>query len=185
VRRAGKVIELTDKENKLPIDERRHVADVVGHGSVKYSDLSHNRESDYRFDFDKMLDLTGDSAAYLQYAYARVRNIFAKEAIDLAALRESPAAALTNPYERAIAIALLRFAETLDEVVVDYRPNMLTAYLYDLAHVFSKFYAQDDNSVLHASTPELKASRLVLCDLVARTIQTGMRLVGINVAERM
>jgi arginyl-tRNA synthetase len=185
VRRAGTVVETADADGKLSTKERKLVANVVGHGAVKYNDLSHNRESDYKFDFDKMLDLKGDTAAYMQYAYARVRNIFLKEEIDTTPYRETPKLQISNDHERSIAITILRFSETLDEVVVDYRPNHLTDYLYTLANDFSKFYAQPENHVLKAATPELRDSRLVLCDLVGRTIQAGMRLVGINVAERM
>ena len=185
VRRAGTVVETADKENKLSLKVRQQVANVVGHGAVKYNDLSHNRESDYRFDFDKMLDLQGDTAAYMQYAYARVRNIFLKEEIDATRYRESPQVMISNPDERAIAVDILRFSEALDEVVVEYRPNQLTDYLYYLAKSFSRFYSKKENAVLKAATPELRDSRLVLCDLVGRTVQAGMRLVGINVAERM
>jgi arginyl-tRNA synthetase len=185
VRRAGNVCNDADKDGKLSAAERSLVANVVGHGAVKYNDLSHNRESDYEFDFDKMLDLKGNTAAYLQYAYARVRNVFLKEGLDVSPFREMPNVQLTNPDERAIAISLLRLSETLDEVLVDYRPNILTGYLYELAQVFSRFYSKRENSVLKAQSAELRHSRLVLCDMVGRTIRLGMKLVGINVAERM
>jgi arginyl-tRNA synthetase len=185
VRRAAMVVEDTDKDGKLSTEERRLVANVVGHGAVKYNDLSHNRESDYEFDFDKMLDLKGNTAAYLQYAYARVRNIFLKEDLNVSPFREKPLVKLTNADERAIAVCLLRLSETLDDVVVDYRPNLLTSYLYDLSQVFSRFYSKKENAVLKAESEELRHSRLVLCDMVGRTIQLGMMLVGINVAERM
>src|SRR5690606_10466816 len=169
---------------ELSDEQRRHVAEVVGLGAIKYRDLSHNRTSDYVFSFDKMLELDGNTSAYLQYAYARVQNIFSRGNIDPEALRGQDAAIrLEQPEERALALATLRFHEALEDVVAEYRPNHLTSYLYDLAGTFSRFYTQC--KVLEAESPELRASRLRLCDLTGRTIRTGLELLGIDVVDKM
>jgi arginyl-tRNA synthetase len=90
---------------------------------------------------------------------------------------------LATPQERALAIALLRFPEALDRVVADYRPNHVTAYLFELATRYSDFF--ENCPVLRAETDELRTSRLLLCDLTARTIECGLKLLGIDVVERM
>jgi arginyl-tRNA synthetase len=161
-------------------DERRQVAERIGIGAIKYADLSHNRTSDYVFSYDKMLAMTGNTATYLQYSYARVKSIFAKGQVSGV---HHDTILLGTPQERALAISLLQFAESLDRVVADYRPNHLTAYLFELATRYSDFF--EHCPVLRAETDELRTSRLLLCDLTARTIQRGLNLLGIEVVERM
>ena len=156
----------------------------VGIAALKYADLSQNRTSDYVFSYDKMLAMNGNTATYMQYAYARVRSIFAKGNVDVDALRASGAPILLgSPAERALGLELLRFSEALDLTVADYRPNQLTAYLFDLANRYSTFFEQCH--VLRAETDQLRQSRLLLCDLTARTIQKGLELLGIKVVEKM
>ena len=164
--------------------DRRYVAETVGIGALKYADLAQNRTSDYVFSFDKMLAMTGNTGTYMQYAYARVRNIFARGGIDVEALRASGAPILLNtPAERALGLELLRFGEALDLVVADYRPNQLTGYLFELSNRYSTFYEQCP--VLKAESDRLRASRLLLCDLTARTIRQGLALLGIEVVDKM
>ena len=118
----------------------RHIAEGVGIAALKYADLSQNRTSDYVFSYDKMLAMAGNTATYMQYAYARVRSIFAKGNVDVDALRAP--ILLNSPAERALGLELLHFAEALDMTVADYRPNQLTAYLFDLANRYSTFFEQ-------------------------------------------
>ncbi len=165
-------------------EERADVAEKIGIGAIKYADLAHNRTSDYVFSYDKMLAMNGNTAAYMQNSYARVRGIFGKAGVTAEAVRESAAPVLLgSPAERALAVALLRFGEALDRVADDYRPNHLAAYLFELASRYSEFYEQCP--VIKADTDELRASRLVLCDLTARTIAKGLELLGIQTVDRM
>ena len=168
----------------LSAEERRQVSETVGIGGLKYADLSHDRESDYKFSYDKMLELKGDTATYLQYSYARCRSIFRKaETTPAAVLASGAQIVLSTPEERALAIQLLRFAETLATIEADFRPHNLTVYLFALAKTYSSFF--ENCPVLKAETEELKNSRLLLCDLTARTIATGLKLLGIGVEEKM
>ncbi len=166
-------------------DEQLNVnARVVGIGALKYADLSQNRASDYKFSYDKMLALKGNTATYLQYSYARVQGIIRNAGLDLQALRDSPAVfILDHELERALAVQLIRLGETLDEVLVEYKPNLLCNYLFDLTQTFFQFY--DQCHVAKAGSEALKASRLQLCDLTARTIKTGLSLLGIGVLDQM
>ncbi len=164
--------------------ERRALAEVVGLGAVKYADLSQNRTSDYVFNWEKMLAMEGNTGAYMQYAYVRNRGILRKANEDPAGLQtDPPAILLDKPTERALALQLLRFGEALEAAAADYRPNAITAYLWDLSKTFSAFY--QECPVLEAETPALRRSRLLLCDLSARVIQKGLDLLGIQTVERM
>ncbi|MCC7086203.1 MAG: arginine--tRNA ligase [Pirellulales bacterium] len=211
VNRAREIVNANDdaKPNgpELSADERQHIAEAVGIGALKYADLSQNRTSDYVFDYDKMLAMNGNTATYMQYAHARIRGIFLKGQIQLEgrgkssgfgvqesctkppdhlppdAGRQGSAIVLSHPAERALALAALQFPEALSAVLVDYRPNQLTAYLYELANRFSAFY--ENCPVLKAETPELLRSRLALCDLTAKVLRQGLSLLGIAVVERM
>ncbi|HEX4609858.1 MAG TPA: arginine--tRNA ligase [Urbifossiella sp.] len=172
-----KVYEATDAE-------KREIAEVVGVGAVKYADLSQSRTTDYVFDLDKMTATVGNTAAYMQYAYARCRSIFREGDIDDTRFRtDPPAVVLAEPAERALALQLLRFPEALEAAAADYLPHVVTGYLWDLAKSYSVFF--ENCQVLKAPTPELRDSRLLLVDLVGRTIRQALDLLGIRVVERM
>ncbi len=163
---------------------RAAVAETVGIGAIKYADLRHNRESDYVYDEDKMLATTGDTATYMQYAYARVCGIFRKGTIDRETLRNGAGQIrFTHSSERALALQLLRFSEALDGVLSECRPNILTDYLFTTANSFSTFY--QECSVLKEPDVTIRTSRLLLCDLTARVIATGLDLLGIKTCEQM
>ncbi|RYX86258.1 arginine--tRNA ligase [bacterium] len=170
-----------EKQPDLDEETAQHIAQVVGISAVKYADLSQNRASDYIFSWDKMLAMTGNSAVYMLYAYARPRSIFRKaqaEGIDVS----TAAPRLTEPGEIELAKVLLRFDEALTGSLRDYRLNILTDYIYELAGAFSAFYR--DCRVLDAPD-DVRASRLALCDLTARTLQQGLQLLGIQTLEQM
>ncbi len=188
VRRAHEVVSANDDAkpsgSEIPPDQRAEVAEVVGIGALKYADLAVNRTSDYTFSYDRMLAMNGNTATYMQYAYARVLSIFAKGAIDIEKLRSSGAALqLDHPAERALALGLLQLAEALELAAGEYRPNHLTSYLYEVAGRYSTFFEQCP--VLKAPDEATRASRLLLCDLTARTLRLGLDLLGIKVVDKM
>jgi arginyl-tRNA synthetase len=169
---------------ELGADEVRAVAEAVGIGAVKYADLSQNRTSDYVFNLKKMLAMDGNTATYMQYAYVRNRGIFRKGGVRPDRLRSAPPLpVLGSPHERALGLALLRLEDALASAASDYQPSAVTAYLWDLAKSYSGFF--QNCPVLKAETPELRESRLLLCDLTARVIQLGLGLLGIRTVERM
>ena len=185
IERARKVVE--EKNPGLSEDEKKKIANAVGVGAVKYADYTNNRTSDYIFSFDKMLAMEGNTAPYMQYAYARVRSIQRKgrdKGIEVdKEIAQSQSILLTEPSELDLAKHLIRYGEAVSSAVSDYRPNYLTAYLYDLAQKFSSFY--NDCPVLDASADK-RPTRLLLCDLTAKTIEHGLHnLLGIEVIEQM
>jgi arginyl-tRNA synthetase len=160
------------------------IAEAIGSGAVKYADLSQNRNSDYKYDAEKMLAMDGNTATYMQYAYARCRAIFRKEKIDEARFRSSPpAVVLTHPAERGLALRLLKFEDAITNAANEYLPHYLTEYLWDLAKAYSVFF--ENCPVLKAETPELRDSRLLLVDLCGRVIRQALDLLGIRTVERM
>jgi arginyl-tRNA synthetase len=183
--RAGKIVE--EKNPELPAEKKAQIAKAVGIGAVKYADYSNNRTSDYIFSFDKMLAMDGNTAPYMQYAYARIKSIERKaqsRALEIVTeLAGIKALNLTEPAELDLAKYLLRYGEVIESVAADYRPNYLTGYLYELAQKFSGFYT--NCPVLQAS-PDKRPTRLLLCDLTCKTIRHGLKeLLGIEVVEQM
>jgi len=179
---ARKVVDATS--GHLPEERREEIAEVVGLGAIKYADLSQNRLSDYVFDMEKMVALNGNTGAYLQYAYARIQSIFRKGGFTPEAIRQSrPPIALSNPAERGLGMRVLRFPEVLEHAATEFKPNILTDYLFDLANAYSTFY--EECPVLKAESPERRDSRLALIDLTARTIKSGLNLLGIGVVDEM
>jgi arginyl-tRNA synthetase len=167
----------------FPEAQRKAIARVVGLGAIKYADLLPNRQSDYVFSWDKMLALNGNSAPYLQYAYARTRSVFRKAGLEPSA----GDTALTDiefsaKEEIALAKHLLKFGFVLEAVLDEYRPNFICNYLYDLAGMFSQFW---ENCPVLKSAPVQKRSRLALCDLTGRVLKTGLNALGIETLEQM
>tara|TARA_A100001391_G_scaffold69784_1_gene44621 strand:+ start:201 stop:2216 length:2016 start_codon:yes stop_codon:yes gene_type:complete len=173
-------------------EEQNRIAETVGIGAIKYADLSHHRATDYRFDVDKMVALEGNTATYMQYSYARTQSILRRVADEQkiddiqAWLVENTTAdqlQFSEPAERALAIALLRFEEAIEGAVSAYAPNQLCDYLYETAKTYSTF--NDACRVLGNSDPIVLRTRLALVMLTGRVIKQGLRLLGIGVCERM
>ncbi|MCX5644602.1 MAG: arginine--tRNA ligase [Phycisphaerae bacterium] len=185
VERARAVVQ--EKNPDLPPEQKAKIAEAVGVGAVKYADYSNNRTSDYVFSYDKMLAMDGNTAPYMQYAYARVKSIERKaESRGVSIqddLRDLQNLDLSEPTELDLGKHLVRYAEAIESAAADYRPNYLTSYLYELAQKFSAFYTECP--VLDAP-PDKRPTRLLLCDLTARTIKHGLsQLLGIQVVEQM
>lgn len=182
VQRARKIVD--ENSPDLAETERGDIAEAVGIGAVKYADLCQNRGTDYIFSWDKMLAMQGNTGAYMQYAYARIRSIIRKSGVTAEQIQQSEVAiTLDTPAERNLALSVLRFPEALETAASEYKPNAITSYLWDLANAFSSFY--DKCSVVNAETEELKQSRLALCDVTARVLKQGLHLLGINTIEQM
>ncbi len=179
VERAYKVVR--EKNPDLAENECRDIARIIGLGAVKYADLLPNRQGDYVFSWDKLLSFQGNTAPYLQNAYVRIRAIFRRAAE--AGIAAAPGeVTLTEPAEFSLVKKLTQFGETLPGILDDHRPNILCNYLFDLANAFHSFY--EACPVLKAEEPA-RSTRLALSEATARTLKTGLALLGIEVPERM
>jgi arginyl-tRNA synthetase len=170
------------KEERIETEEFiNEVSRVVGISAVKYADLSQNRTSNYIFSYDKMLDLKGNTAPYMLYVYARIHGISRKGNINFKELGNN-AVFFQHETELTLAKYLLQLDEVISNVEVELLPNRLCEYLFELSQKFNQFY--DRCPILQAEEPQ-RTSRLVLCDLTARTLKLGLSLLGIPVLERM
>lgn len=160
-------------------DEAVTLAKTIGIGAVKYSDLSINRESNYIFDWDKMLSFDGNTSLYMQYAYARIQSILNKFDSEISGDVE-----LQSDIEHKLAIMLLSFEDVLNRAAQDATPHTITGYLYDLATIFMRFYEQ--SPILKDDVPtNVKMSRLMLSSITARTVKKGLEILGIDVVDRL
>ena len=175
--RARKIVE--QKNPDLDEAEKNAIAQTIGLAAVKYADLSQYRMTDYIFSWDRMLSFQGNTAPYLQNAYVRIRSIFRKAGEEFSAPNELT---LAEPAELNLAKRLTQFAETVPQVLNDFRPNILTNYLFELANAFHAFY---EACPVLKSTEPARATRLALCELTARVLQRGLDLLGIKVPEKM
>lgn len=177
IERARAIVE--EKENDLSEEEKSQIAQTIGGGAVKYAELSQNRLTDYKFSWDKMLSMQGNTAPYLINAYVRTRAIFRRLGD---AVKITDDCQLTEPAEIGLAMKLAQFAETTHDVLVDHKPNVLASYLYELADTYHGFY-----EACHVLNSEgvVRNSRLMLCDATSRVLKTGLGLLGIRTTERM
>tara|TARA_B110000858_G_scaffold31706_1_gene34882 strand:- start:1575 stop:3314 length:1740 start_codon:yes stop_codon:yes gene_type:complete len=173
---------VSSKNPDLEETERRHIAQAVGIAAVKYADLSKNRTSDYLFDWSSMLSFEGNTAPYLMYAYARIKTLLAKQAVDTDGIISFPESVALAPEEKALLLKSLQLAETIDAVAQDCFPNTLSNYLYELSASFMRFYEACPIQGTDAAT---RANRLSLCVLASEALKQGLDLLGIETLERM
>jgi arginyl-tRNA synthetase len=171
---------VAEKNPDLPPERQREVARVVGLGAVKYADLCQTRTADYVFSWDRMLALQGNTAPYMQYAYARIHGIAQKAGVELEKVEGG--VALAEPAELGLARILLRFGDVVEEAAESLRPHLMTTYLYDLASAFSTFF--ESCPVAKAEEP-IRTARLMLCRLTAQTLRVGLELLGIETLARI
>jgi len=196
--RAGETVRLTDLldeavdraaaelEKRSPDGDpaaRRALAAQIGIGAVKYADLANDRIKDYVFDWERMLAAEGRTGPYLQYAHARIQSIFRKGLESGVTRKANAPIALAEPAERKLALELLDFGAAVVEAAETLRPHRLAGYLYDVATVFTTFF--ETCSVLKAPDEATRDARLALCELTARVLERGLRLLGIAAPERM
>lgn len=171
---------LKERSPEMEQNERKELARALGIGAIKYADLSSHRTSDYTFSYERMLRFEGNTAAFLMYAYVRVAGIKRKTNADIKELLKHEKVKLTHPAEIALALHLTQLADALLATTEDLLPHRLTEYLYVLADRFNAFFR--DCRV--EGTPE-QNSRLLLCEAVARTLKTGLEILGVRVVNKM
>ena len=172
---------VTEKNKELSEDEIRSISTKVGIGAIKYADLSITRTHDYVFNWKTMLSFDGNTAPYLQYAYTRIQSIFRKSDIEL---EQNVPILLEEKSERSLALKIIQFEETINQVALDCYPHILCSYLYALASQFMHFY--ESCPILKKNIDvNVQASRLRLCQVTSETLKCGLNLLGIEVMEKM
>ena len=170
VRRAHEIVKDRGGDEKL--------AEQIGLGAVKYSDLSHDPITDIDFSWDKALALEGNSGPYLQYAYARVCSLMEKAG----GVPASAAFALGTPVEKQLALQLLQFGPTVLRAAESYKPSVLADYLFQTAQLYSSFYQR---APILKSEPAVRDARLALCALFGKVLAKGLSLLGIETPNRI
>ena len=171
------------RSSEIPEAEQKELARAIGIGAIKYMDLSQNPQSLVTFTWEKALNMEGNSAPYLQYAYARISSVSDKYASqfpqnDLSAFPIR----IEHPLERRIALKLSRFPATVQAAAKHYRPNVLADYLYDLAQIYSSFY---QNVPFLKAEEGVRESRIRICRITAAVLRRGLDLLGIETPERI
>ena len=167
----------------MPAGQQQAVARAVGIGAVKYADLSQNPQSAVTFTWEKALAMDGNSAPYLQYAYARIASVIDKHAERFPECdwRREPIA-LDAPQARRLAVRLARFADAVLDAAEQEKPSLLADALYDLSQAYSSFY---QNVPFLKADAGIRESRVRLCDLVAQVLRRGLALLGIDTPDRI
>lgn len=173
---------IDEKNTDLSDAEKDQVAQAVGIGAVKYADLSRTRTHDYSFSFEQMLSFEGNTAPYLQYAFARICSLFRKAGVERDAVTALPE--VSADAERQLAIWLIRFDEIVRQVAERGFPHELCSYLYQLATLFMSFYEKCP-ILREGVSPEQRDSRLALAAATANVLARGLDLLGIESLERM
>ncbi|GAA6185221.1 arginine--tRNA ligase [Aliiglaciecola sp. NS0011-25] len=180
VERAEKL--MAARKSDFSEQERQQIAEKIGISAVKYADLSKNRTTDYIFNWDSMLSFEGNTAPYIQYAYTRANKIFKDGAGDTSNFVAN--FNLQSTQERTLAVKLLQYVEALNLLTSEATPHVLCSYLYDLASNFMTFY-EACPIFKDGVTDEQKNSRIALSALTAKTIKSGLDLLGISTLEKM
>lgn len=175
------VSELKTSNSQLTTQETDKVAAQVGIGSVKYFDLSHHPASNIIFDWDKVFQMDGNSAPYLQYTYARTKSILSKSNMlntkyEILSLSN----VAINQEEMGLLRTIYRYPEIIEEAALTYSPNLVCSYLFDLASKYNGFYNR--HRILEADDPTF---RLGLTQVVGNILKSGLNILGIAAPERM
>jgi len=178
IERAGAILNEIEGLDAAAKDE---IAEDVGIGAIKYADLSTALDSAYIFDWDRMISFRGNTGPYLQYATTRIRSIFRKAGIAEDSVRGPITVAA--PAERELALKLLGFGAVVTSVAETAEPHRLSAYLFEVASLFTAFYEQCP--VIKAEDEAIRDSRLALCAATLRVLAAGLGLLGVPVPDRM
>lgn len=178
VSRAKKIIETSETSRGLSEEAKNKVAEQVGIGAIKYFDLSHQPQSDIIFNWEKMFQMEGNSAPYLQYTVARINSVIAKAAKEDAKPAKDGGA--VNEEERLVIRSLAHMADVIADAAKNYSPNLFANYLFDLAQKYNNFYNThriigSDNLIF----------RLRLSSATAQVLSNGLGILGIDTPERM
>lgn len=169
-----------ERGEEITPEELEEASSAMGYGAVKYADLKNQRMTNYKFSFEEMLKLQGDTAVYLLYAHARIAGIIRKADVNIDDLTKTARVSLGHEKERALALHIAQFPEALVTTIDELAPNRLTEYLYFLTDIFNSFYKE----CKVIGVPE-QDSRLLLCEATAVTMRQCFLLLGLKPLYRI
>lgn len=173
---------VNEKNPDLSEEEKQNIAEIVGVSSVKYADLSQNRQSPVIFEWDKILSFEGNTAPYLLYSYARIQSILTKVSEMNINLDKNIEIKLGNKFEKSLASYLLVFPLSVLKSAETFKPNLIADYLYELSKKLNSFY--NNCPILNQDDETLK-SRAFLIKKTGEILKEGLSLLGIKVLNKM
>ena len=180
---ARAIAEEQGKGKDMPAEEAAEVARRVGLGSLKYFILKVDPRKNMTFNPKESIDFNGNTGSFIQYTYARIRSLLRK-AEELGIALPATFAGLTiSTKEQELIAKVAEYADIVEEAARTYSPAVIANYVYDLVKEYNQFY--HEFSILKEENEELRAFRLALSEVVARTIAAGFSLLGIEMPERM
>ena len=180
---ARAIAEEQGKGKNMPAEEAAEVARRVGLGSLKYFILKVDPRKNMTFNPKESIDFNGNTGSFIQYTYARIRSLLRK-AEELGIALPATFAGLTiSTKEQELIAKVAEYADVVEEAARTYSPAVIANYVYDLVKEYNQFY--HEFSILKEENEELRAFRLALSEVVARTIAAGFSLLGIEMPERM
>lgn len=171
---------ITNKNKSLSFNEKQKIAQIVGIGAIKYNDLKEHRQQTIVFDWKKMLDIYGQSAPYIQYAYTRIKSILKKRKNTIKLKNVNN---LNSEIEIELIKTIIQFPEIINLCAQNYLTSYLANYLYKLASLFNKFY--ETTQVLKEKDKIIKNERLILIKFLSEILKTGLNILGIKTTEKM
>ena len=194
--RVGKLMEERKKDDaKKNVDfdqeEWDHTKHAVAISSIKYSDLSSNREKAYIFSFDKMLDFKGNTGTYLLYTYTRIRSIARNVGQNSETIRSENFISqmanlkLSNPEERKLAKKITMWYDKIITVEKELYTHVLCSWLYDLAKCFTEFYDKHYIRQVKDGVEIVHNDRLLLCEITAVAFERAFEILGFLTVEKM
>ncbi len=184
INQARKTSDELGKFDDMSEEEKQEISRIVGLGALKYFILKVDARKNMLFNPAESIDFNGNTGPFIQYTYARIRSIMRKaESEGITLPHDLPANAPLNEKEIQLIQKMNGFGSAVAQAGTDYSPSGIANYCYELTKDFNQFY--HDYSILNADRPAEKAVRLIIAKNVAKTIKNGMRLLGIEVPERM
>ena len=180
---ARAIAEEQGKGKDMPAEEAAEVARRVGLGSLKYFILKVDPRKNMTFNPKESIDFNGNTGSFIQYTYARIRSLLRKAEELGIALPETFAGLTISTKEQELIAKIAEYADVVEEAARTYSPAVIANYVYDLVKEYNQFY--HEFSILKEENEELRAFRLALSEVVARTIASGFSLLGIEMPERM
>ena len=169
-----------DRFTDMPAEEATEVARMVGLGALKYFLLKVDPKKNMLFNPKESIDFNGNTGPFLQYTYARIQSVIRRAGgVDL----NAPTSSTPNEKESTLIQKVADFPSVVKEAGKSYSPALIANYCYDLAKEYNQFY--HDYSILKEEDNDKRMLRLLLSAVVARTLKTGVSLLGMEMPERM
>ncbi|MGM9693427.1 MAG: arginine--tRNA ligase [Alloprevotella sp.] len=184
IAQARMTVEEAGKFDDMTEEEKAEVSRIVGLGALKYFLLKVDARKNMLFNPEESIDFNGNTGPFIQYTYARIRSVLRKAAdAGIACPASLPGGIALSTKEEDLVQHVADFAAVVKQAGDEFQPAAVANYCYELVKEYNQFY--HDFSILRESDPQVQAFRLVLSANVAKVVRTGMKLLGIEVPERM